>query len=48
MLFAEQLWKLVRHELDAVNDREAFHEPSLLIGVVTILAWFIVDKIPLG
>jgi 4-hydroxybenzoate polyprenyltransferase len=48
MLFAEQLWKLVRHELDAVDDREAFHEPSLLIGVVTVLAWFIVDKIPLG
>jgi 4-hydroxybenzoate polyprenyltransferase len=48
MLFAEQLWRLVRHELDAVDDREAFHEPALLIGVITTLAWFIVDKIPLG
>jgi 4-hydroxybenzoate polyprenyltransferase len=48
MLFAEQLLKLVRHEMNAVDDREAFHEPALLIGVITFLAWFVVDKIPLG
>ena len=48
MLFAEQLWKLVRRESSVVDDREAFHEPALLVGVITILAWFIADKIPLG
>ena len=48
MLFAEQLWKLVRRETSVVDDREAFHQPATLVGVITILAWFIVDKIPLG
>ena len=48
MLFAEQLWKLVRRESSVLDDREAFHEPALLVGVITILAWFIADKIPLG
>ena len=48
MLFAEQLWKLVRRETSVVDDREAFHQPAVLVGVITILAWFIVDKIPLG
>jgi hypothetical protein len=31
-----------------VDDREAMHQPALLVGVFTILAWFIADKIPLG
>jgi 4-hydroxybenzoate polyprenyltransferase len=48
MLFAEQLWKLVRRESSVVDDREAFHEPAMLVGAITILAWFIADKIPLG
>jgi 4-hydroxybenzoate polyprenyltransferase len=48
MLFAEQLWKLVRHEAKFVDDREAFHQPVMLMGVLTMLAWFIVDKMPLG
>ena len=48
MLFAEKLWKLVRRESSFGEDREAFHDPALLIGAVTILAWFIADKIPLG
>ena len=48
MLFAEQLWRLVRRESSVVDDREAFHEPAVIIGVITILAWFIADKIPLG
>ncbi len=48
MLFAEQLWKLVKREAQLVDDREALHEPAFLVGVITILAWFIADKIPLG
>jgi 4-hydroxybenzoate polyprenyltransferase len=48
MLFAEQLWRLIRGKTSVVDDREAFHEPAMLVMVVTILAWFIVDKIPLG
>ncbi|HEY3289777.1 MAG TPA: UbiA family prenyltransferase [Anaerolineae bacterium] len=48
MLFAEQLWKMVRRESSVVEDREAMHQPALLVGVFTILAWFIADKIPLG
>ena len=48
MLFAEQLWKLVKRESQLVDDREALHEPALLVGVITILAWFVADKIPLG
>lgn len=48
MLFAEQLWKLVRHEANMVDDREAFHQPVMLVGVLTMLAWFIADKMPLG
>ncbi len=48
MLFAEQLWKLVRRESSVVDDRETFHEPAVIVGVITLLAWFIVDKIPLG
>lgn len=48
MLFAEQLWKLVRRKADVVDDREEFHQPVLLMGVLTMLAWFVADKIPLG
>lgn len=48
MLFAKQLWKMVRRESSVVDDREAMHQPALLVGVFTILAWFIADKIPLG
>ena len=48
MLFAEQLWRLVRREANVVDDREALHQPALLVGVITVLAWFVVDKIPLG
>jgi 4-hydroxybenzoate polyprenyltransferase len=48
MLSAEQLWKMLRRESSVVDDREAFHEPAVIIGVVTLLLWFIVDKIPLG
>ena len=48
MLFAEQLWKLIRGKANVVEDREAFHDPAMLVMVVTILAWFVADKIPLG
>ncbi|MCL5999419.1 MAG: UbiA family prenyltransferase [Chloroflexi bacterium] len=48
MLLAEQLWRLVRREANVVDDREALHQPALLVGVITILAWFIADKLPLG
>jgi 4-hydroxybenzoate polyprenyltransferase len=48
MLFAEQLWKLMRHEAHVVDDREDLHQPALLVGAITILAWYIADKIRLG
>jgi 4-hydroxybenzoate polyprenyltransferase len=48
MLFAEQIWNLIRRKMDVVADREAMHEPAVLLGVITLLAWFVGDKIPLG
>ena len=48
MLFADQLWNLVRHRIDVVEDREAMHQPAVLLGVITLLAWFVADKLPLG
>jgi 4-hydroxybenzoate polyprenyltransferase len=46
MLFAEQLWRLVRRQANVMDDREDMHEPALLIGVITVVVWFVADKLP--
>jgi 4-hydroxybenzoate polyprenyltransferase len=48
MLFAKQIWNLIHRKMDVVEDREAMHEPAVLLGVITLLVWFVADKIPLG
>lgn len=47
MLFAEQLWNLLNRRAHVVNDREAMHEPAVLIGLITVMVWFVSDKIVL-
>lgn len=46
MLFAEQLWNLIRRESDVMEDREDMHEPAILVGLVTFVVWFVADKMP--
>lgn len=46
MLFAEQLWHLMRREADVMDDREDMHEPAILVGLVTCVVWFVADKMP--
>lgn len=47
MLFAEQIWNLIRRKAHVMNDREDMHEPALLVGLITVMVWFVSDKIVL-
>ncbi|MFN4293735.1 MAG: UbiA prenyltransferase family protein [Thermoflexales bacterium] len=46
MLFAEQLWNLLRREADVMDNREEMHDPAILVGLVTCVVWFVADKMP--
>jgi 1,4-dihydroxy-2-naphthoate octaprenyltransferase len=46
MLFAESLWRLVRGEMSVVDEREAMHEPAVLLGLLTCVVWFVADAMP--
>ncbi len=46
MLFAEQLWNLIRREADVMDNREDMHDPAILVGLVTCVVWFVADKMP--
>lgn len=46
MMFAEQLWSLLRREADVMEDRETMHDPAILVGLVTCVVWFVADKMP--
>lgn len=48
MLMADQIWKLVRHKSNLVEDREAIHEPFVLLGLLTVVVWFVADRFPVG
>jgi type III secretory pathway component EscT len=45
MLFAEQIWNLLNRKAHVVNDREMMHEPAVLIGLITVMVWFVSDRI---
>ena len=45
MLFAEQIWNILNRRTHVVNDREVMHEPAVLIGLITVMVWFVSDKI---
>jgi 4-hydroxybenzoate polyprenyltransferase len=50
MLFAEQIWNLIRRKADmvvVVDEREAMHEPAVLLGVITTVIWFVSNRVPL-
>jgi 4-hydroxybenzoate polyprenyltransferase len=47
MLFAEQIWNILNRRAHVVNDREMMHEPAVLIGLITVMVWFVSDKIVL-
>jgi 4-hydroxybenzoate polyprenyltransferase len=47
MLFAEQLSNLLQRKAHVVDDREDMHEPAVLVGLITVMAWFISDRIVL-
>ena len=47
MFFAEHIWKLLRHKMNMMDDREDMHESALLVGLVTMMVWFVSDKIVL-
>lgn len=46
MLLAEPLWQLIRRESDVMEDREAMHEPAVLVSLITCVVWFLADKMP--
>ncbi|MFC1466830.1 MAG: UbiA prenyltransferase family protein [Candidatus Brachytrichaceae bacterium NZ_4S206] len=46
MLFAEQLWNLIRREANVMDDRETMHDPAILVGLITCVIWFVADKMP--
>lgn len=45
MMCAEQLWDMLNRRAHMVNDREAMHDPIILIGLITVMVWFVSDKI---
>lgn len=45
MLFAEQIWNLIRQKTHVMNDREDMHEPALLVGLITTMVWFVSDRL---
>jgi 4-hydroxybenzoate polyprenyltransferase len=47
MMFAEQIWNILNRRAHVVNDREMMHEPAVLIGLITVMVWFVSDKIVL-
>lgn len=48
MLLADQIWSLVRRKSDIMADREAIHEPVVLLGLLTVVVWFVADRFPVG
>ena len=44
MLFAEQIWNLIRQKTHVMNNREDMHEPALLVGLITVMVWFVSDR----
>lgn len=47
MVCAEQLWNILSRKAHVLNDREAMHDPVVLIGLITVMVWFVSDKIVL-
>ncbi len=47
MFFAEHLWNLIRRKMHVVDNREDMHESALLVGLITIMVWFVSDKMVL-
>ncbi len=45
MLFAEHIWHVLRRRTFAIEQRELMHEPALVMGLFTILAWFVGDRL---
>jgi len=47
MFFAEHIWNMLRRKMNVMDDREDMHAPALLVGLVTMMVWFVSDKIVL-
>jgi 4-hydroxybenzoate polyprenyltransferase len=47
MLCAEQIWNLIRRRSDVMTDREAMHDPVILGSLMTIVMWFVSDRLVL-
>lgn len=47
VLCAEQIWNLIQRRADVIADREAMHDPVVLGGLITIVMWFVSDKMVL-
>ncbi|MFN3706638.1 MAG: hypothetical protein ACK4WM_11675, partial [Thermoflexales bacterium] len=45
MLFAEQMWRLLRCRCLPMEQREVMHEPALVTGLLTVLAWFVGEQL---
>ncbi len=46
MLLAEHLWRLVRGQGNVMDEREAMHDPAMLVGLLTCVVWFVADTMP--
>jgi 4-hydroxybenzoate polyprenyltransferase len=44
VLCAEQIWNLIQRRSDVIADREAMHDPVVLGGLLTVVLWFVSDK----
>ena len=47
MLMAEQIWALLRRKSSIMEDREDIHNPIVLVGLLTMVIWFVADKLPI-
>lgn len=48
MLMAPQIWKLIRQRRNFLDDRESLHNPMVIAGLLTMVIWFVADKLPIG